>query len=91
MILRSSLRESNNRLPSDGEEQDVVVRDTDGGVKRPALVGAIIGILGLDWAALDDIFTGSDPSMWVEGLVLVASIPVIGILVKHLRHKSRES
>ena len=84
------MSETDNRNLSAREKQNSVVRDRGGGVKRPALVGTIIGILGLDWAALDDIFTGSDPSMWVEGLVLAASIPVIGILVKHLRHESRE-
>lgn len=54
------------------------------GLRRPALIGALAGLLALDWAAVDDVFTGTDPSLWAESLVLVASVPLIGILLRRI-------
>ena len=61
-----------------------------GGVKRAGLVGALVGMLALDWLALDDITTGVESSWFLEGLVLVVSVPVITVLAKQIFGRSRE-
>lgn len=38
-------------------------------------------LLLLDYAALDDITTGSEPSFWGEYLVLILSIPLMLFLI----------
>lgn len=49
--------------------------------KRALLVGFIITILALDWAALDDITTGSQPSYTGEYAVLAASTIIFAALI----------
>ena len=57
-------------------------------VKRSALVGALVGVLALDWLALDDITTGTDPSLFLETALVLASIPVVTIIIKHLSDRT---
>ena len=52
--------------------------------KRPGLIGALLGMLALDWAALDDLTTDAGSSWFLEGLILVVSIPVISVLVRNI-------
>jgi len=52
--------------------------------KRPGLIGALLGMLALDWAALDDLTTDVGGSGFLEGLVLVVSVPVIAIILRNL-------
>jgi len=51
---------------------------------RPGLIGALVGILALDWLALDDLTTDATSSGFLEGLILVVSIPVITVLVRNI-------
>ncbi len=51
---------------------------------RPGLIGALLGILALDWAALDDLTTDATSSGFLEGLFLLASIPVITVIARNL-------
>jgi len=41
---------------------------------------AILAVLALDYAAVDDITTGHEPSLNLEWLVLAASVPVLALL-----------
>jgi ABC-type Zn uptake system ZnuABC Zn-binding protein ZnuA len=52
--------------------------------KRPGLIGALLGMLALDWAALDDLTTDAGSSWFLEGMILVVSIPVIAVLVRNI-------
>ncbi len=52
--------------------------------RRPGLIGALIGMLALDWAALDDLTTDPGTSWFLEGLFVMVSVPVIAILVKSI-------
>ena len=68
------------------------LRSLDTPMRRRGLFGALLGLLALDWAALDDILTGSEPGFFTEWLVLTASVPAIVVLVRELlrtRHSSR--
>lgn len=50
-------------------------------MKKRVIVGLIVLALLLDWAALDDITTGNEPSVIGEYLILLLSIPFIGFLL----------
>lgn len=55
-------------------------------MKKFLLIGLIVIFLLLDWAALDDITTGNEPSFFGEYLMLTVSIPVLvfsGYLLYH--------
>ena len=58
--------------------------------KRPGLIGALLGMLALDWAALDDLTTDAGSSGFLEGLILVISIPVITVLVRNIWGKEEK-
>jgi len=47
----------------------------------------IIAILLLDFAALDDITTGNEPSFVGEYLTILSSVPIIFYLYKAIRRK----
>jgi lipid II:glycine glycyltransferase (peptidoglycan interpeptide bridge formation enzyme) len=49
--------------------------------KKIATIIAILVLLALDWAALDDITTGNEPDYSGEYFVLVASVLVFGLLI----------
>jgi hypothetical protein len=59
-------------------------RDLIASARRPGLIGALLGMLALDWAALDDLTTDVGSSGFLEGLILVVSIPVITVLVRNI-------
>jgi len=48
---------------------------------------AFIFILALDWVALDDITTGSEPDLTEEYLMLFVSIPLLVFLGLLIRKK----
>lgn len=50
--------------------------------RRLVLAAAVTELLALDWAALDDITTGSEPSHFAEYAVLVVSLLVLGYLAR---------
>ncbi len=58
--------------------------------KRPGMIGALLGMLALDWAALDDLTTDAGSSGFLEGLILVVSIPVITVLVGNIWGKGEK-
>ena len=41
-------------------------------------------VLAADWAALDDITTGRQPSFWMEWTFLLASVPILALLARRL-------
>lgn len=49
-------------------------------MSRAIVIVGIIFLLLLDWAALDDITTGSEPNYIFEYTVLIVSAVVYGIL-----------
>ncbi len=69
------------------EDHPLVTKKPDNLVasaRRPGLIGALLGMLALDWAALDDLTTDAGSSGFLEGLILVVSIPVITVLVRNI-------
>jgi len=56
-------------------------------VKRIFLKGVFIILLLLDWAALDDITTGNEPSLFGEYLVVIASLPILAVIGYYLFRK----
>lgn len=62
-------------------------------MKKWILVVVLIIVLLLDWAALDDITTGQEPSLLGEYFMVIINIPIlltIGYLIyrnKQSRHK----
>ena len=46
-------------------------------MKKKLLFGFIVVLLLLDWAALDDITTGKEPTLTEEYLTLIVSIPLL--------------
>lgn len=62
-----------------------------GGVKRAGLVGAVLGMLALDWAALHDITAGLEASYFLEWLVLGVSVPVVAVLLKQVFHRNTDA
>lgn len=56
------------------------------------LIGGIIAtLLLLDWAALDDITTGNEPSKTSEYLTLFFSIVIFVILITYwVKHKNKK-
>jgi len=51
---------------------------------------AVVVLLALDWAALDDITTGREPSFLGEYLTLALSVPVIVFLLRAARKQKQE-
>lgn len=50
----------------------------------------VIALAAIDWAALDDITTGHEPSLTAEYLTLAFSVPIIGFLIRSIgRQKAR--
>lgn len=57
-------------------------------MKKVLFWGAILLVLALDWAALDDITTGKEPDFTGEYLILLVSAVFFGFLLwKHLRRR----
>jgi hypothetical protein len=54
-------------------------------MRRAVITLAIAIVLALDWAALDDITTGIEPSFVGEYATLIASVPAVGILWRWVR------
>lgn len=53
-------------------------------MKKFIFIITLILFLLLDWAALDDITTGHDPSIILEYLIVLISIPVLDYLFHRL-------
>lgn len=51
-------------------------------MKRVLLIVALLGILILDWLALDDITTGNQPTFFWEYAMLGASIVLLPLIFK---------
>lgn len=51
--------------------------------RRLAWLGLVL-VAALDWAALDDITTGRQPSFWMEWTFLLASVPILALLARLL-------
>ena len=47
-------------------------------VPRIGIVTAILALLLLDFAALDDITTGNEPNFYLEYAILGMSLPLLG-------------
>jgi hypothetical protein len=54
--------------------------------KRFGLV--VVAVLALDWAAVDDITTGHEPSLVLEWTFVALSLPLLWVLIVRL-HKNR--
>ena len=50
-------------------------------VKKILLRLLVVGLLVLDWLALDDITTGNEPNYIGEWSVLAGSVVVFGVLI----------
>ncbi len=50
-------------------------------MRKTLFVVSILVILFLDYAALDDIITGNEPSLTGEYLIFVVSIPLLLLLL----------
>lgn len=61
-------------------------------MKKVATVIAILVLLALDWAALDDITTGNEPNYIGEYLILVGSLVIFALLgFWYLKNHHQES
>ncbi len=49
-------------------------------MKRAVIIGGIIALLLLDWAALDDITTGNEPNYQGEYAILIGSVIIFVVL-----------
>lgn len=48
---------------------------------------SLAGVLFLDWAALDDITTGNEPSQAGEYLMLIVSVPLLFFIIRKFSSK----
>lgn len=55
-------------------------------MKKTVLIAIILGILILDWLALDDITTGNEPDYFGEYATLLLSVPAL--IVSFLKLKN---
>ena len=53
-------------------------------MKKSLIIVSIAILLALDWAALDDITTGKEPTHWQEWTIVVVSIPLLALCGKKL-------
>ena len=51
-------------------------------LERPAIAIAVLGLLLLDLAALDDITTGVEPHFYYEYAMIAVSLPLLWWLVR---------
>ena len=51
-------------------------------LERPAIAVAVLGLLLLDLAALDDITTGVEPHFYYEYAMIAVSVPLLWWLVR---------
>ena len=51
-------------------------------MQRTAIAVAVLGLVLLDLAALDDITTGAEPNFYYEYAMLAVSVPLLGWLVR---------
>lgn len=58
-------------------------------MRKILFIGFVIVVLLLDFAALDDITTGSEPSFFGEYLMLIGSLPFLVIAFFIYRKKSK--
>ncbi|RJQ24453.1 hypothetical protein C4577_07780 [Candidatus Parcubacteria bacterium] len=56
-------------------------------MKKKLLIILFALVLLLDFAALDDITTGNEPSFTLEYSILIASIPILVFITYQLLHK----
>ena len=49
----------------------------------------LLGLAGLDYAALDDITTGSQPGFAAEWTMLVLSVPIAWLVIRGFRKTQR--
>ncbi|KKU12272.1 MAG: hypothetical protein UX19_C0003G0027 [Candidatus Woesebacteria bacterium GW2011_GWA1_45_8] len=56
-------------------------------MKKFLLGTLVIGLLLLDFAALDDITTGNEPNLYGEYLILTASALIFGFFLSRLIRK----
>jgi len=54
---------------------------------RLLMVAAILALLALDWAALDDMTTGSEPNLRLEYAMVGASLPLLAMLGRMLQRR----
>jgi len=61
-------------------------------MKKSLLRAFVIGLLILDWLALDDITTGSEPDYFGEWTIIAASVVIFGLLLskKLLRRPAKK-
>lgn len=60
-------------------------------MKKYLLWALIIDLLALDWMALDDITTGNEPSYVGEWIVILLSIPLLGLVLRRLLLRKKVS
>ena len=58
-----------------------------GSFKKYHLAGLVIFFLLLDWAALDDITTGNEPSYFLEYSILAISVLIFSLSLKGIWKK----
>lgn len=58
-------------------------------MKRKILIIFVIVILLLDWAALDDIATGNEPSLLGEYFMVIISVPIL-LVIGYLIYRDRQ-
>jgi len=59
----------------------------DDATRRTRALALAILIAALDWAALDDITTGREPSFWMEWTFLALSAPLL-LALWHMARRS---
>ena len=57
--------------------------------ERPAIAAAVLGLLLLDLAALEDITTGVQPHFHYEYAMLAVSVPLLGWLIRRFLGATR--
>ena len=58
-------------------------------VHQAGLVSAALTVLGLDYAALDDLLTTVDP-VYPELFFVIGSIPLLALIWRHYRRHANE-
>ena len=59
-------------------------------MKRKILIIFTVAILLLDWAALDDITTGNEPSLSEEYFIVIISVPIL-LIIGYLMYKNKQA
>ena len=60
-------------------------------MRKPLLVAMVLAILALDWAALDDITTGTEPDVRLEWAFVIVSVPLLAGLARLARRRPRQA